>query len=73
MVTLVGYAYLLCMNVSKHPLGGLWVIPDVFVYLMGVVALLNISLYFRKMFSIYLGDFLAISLVSCMVKMVGLV
>ena len=35
--------------------------------------LLNMNLYCRNRFWIYLGDFLAISFVSCMVKMVGLV
>ena len=49
MVTLVGYAYLLCMNVSKPPFGGSWVILDVLVYFVGVVMLLNTSLYCGNM------------------------
>ena len=51
------------MNVSKPPLGGSWVKPVVLVYLVGVVVLLNISLYCGNMLWIYLKDFLAVSLV----------
>ena len=70
---LLGYAYLFCMNVSSQPLSGSYGIPGIFVYLVGIFMLLNINLYCGNILWINLGDFFAISLVSYMVSMVGLV
>ena len=71
LVMLPGYAYLLFMSVRRPPLAGLYGILCC-VHLVKACVLLNISLYFGNKFCIYFVDFVAVSLVSCIVMIAGL-
>ena len=66
-----GYAYLVFISVSSPPLPGVYGILCC-IHLVKACVLLNISLYWGKRFWIYLVDFVAVNLVSCMVMIAGL-
>lgn len=70
-VMLPGYAYFLLINVSSPPLAGIYGILCC-MHRVSAWVLLNISLYCGNRFCMYLVDFVAVSLVSCMVIIAGL-
>ena len=65
-----GYAYFLFMSVRSPPLAGVYGILCC-MHLVNVCVLLNISLYCGNRFCINFVDFVAVSLVSCMVIIAG--
>ena len=65
LVIFPGKAYLLCINVSKPPLLGVYGILCC-MHLVRVCVLLKMSLYSGNRFCIYLVDLVAVSFVSCM-------
>jgi hypothetical protein len=70
-VILFGYAYLLWMKVKSPPVGGIYGTPGWWLYLVFVLVLLNSNLYWENIRWRYFGNFLAVSLVSWSVSMVG--
>ena len=70
-VILPGYAYVLCMNVKSPPLAGVYGLLCC-IHLVSACVLLNISLYYGNRFCMYFVDFVAVSLVSCIVMIAGL-
>ncbi len=66
-----GYAYFLFMSVRSPPLAGVYGILCC-IHLVSACVLLNISLYCGNKFCMYFVDFVAVSLVSCMVIIAGL-
>ena len=66
-----GYAYFLSMSVRSPPLVGVYGILCC-IHLVSACVLLNISLYCGNKFCMYLVDFVAVSLVSCIVMIAGL-
>ena len=71
LVMLPGYAYDLFMSVRSPPLAGVYGILCC-IHLVNVCVLLNISLYCGNRFCMYFVDFVAVSLVSCIVMIAGL-
>ena len=72
LVIFPGYAYLLFIRVRSPPLAGVYGILCC-MHRVRACVLLNISLYSENRFCIYFVDFVAVSLVSCMVMIVKLV
>ena len=72
LVMLPGYAYLLFIRVRSPPLAGVYGILCC-MHLVNAWVLLKISLYSGNRFCIYLVDFVAVSLVSCIVMIAGCV
>ena len=66
------YAYLLFIRVRSPPLAGVYGFLCC-MHRVRACVLLNISLYSGNIFCIYFVDLVAVSLVSCMVMIVGLV
>ena len=64
-------AYVLCMSVRSPPLAGVYGILCC-MHLVSACVLLNISLYCGNRFCMYFVDFVAVSLVSCIVIIAGL-
>ena len=65
-----GYAYFLFMSVRSPPLAGVYGILCC-IHLVSACVLLNISLYCGNRFCMYFVDFVAVSLVSCIVIIAG--
>ena len=72
LMIFLGYAYLLFIRVRSPPLAGVYGILCC-MHLVNAWVLLNISLYSGNKFCIYFVDFVAVSLVSCIVMIVGFV
>ena len=72
LLIFLGYAYLLFIRVKSPPLAGVYGIPCC-IHLVRACVLLKINLYSRNKFCIYFVDFVAVSLVSYIVMIVGLV
>ena len=68
----MGKAYLLFISISSPPLRGVYGILCC-ILLVSKCVLLRMSLYFGKIFWMYLIDFVAVSLVSWIIIMAGLV
>ena len=71
LVMFPGYAYFLLISVRSPPLAGVYGILCC-IHLVSAWVLLNISLYCGNRFVMYFVDFVAVSLVSCMVMIAGL-
>ena len=71
LVMLPGYAYFLLISLSRPPLAGVYGILCC-IHLVSACVLLNISLYCGNRFCMYFVDFIAVSLVSCIVMIAGL-
>ena len=71
LVMLPGYAYFLLISLSRPPLAGVCGILCC-IHLVSACVLLNISLYCGNRFCMYFVDFIAVSLVSCIVMIAGL-
>ncbi len=72
LVMFPGYAYLLFIRVRSPPLAGVYGILCC-MHLVRAWVLLKINLYSGNRFSIYFVDFVAVSLVSCIVMIAGFV
>ena len=72
LVIFPGYAYLLFIRVRSPPLAGVYGILCC-IHRVRACVLLKISLYSGNKFCICFVDFVAVSLVSCMVIIAGLV
>ena len=72
LVMLPGKAYLLFISARSPPLAGVYGILCC-ILLVKKCVLLKMSLYFGKIFWIYLVDFVAVSLVFWIIIMAGLV
>ena len=72
LVIFLGYTYLLFIRVRNPPLPGVYGILCC-MHRVRVCVLLKISLYSGNRFCIYFVDFVAVSLVSCIVMIAGLV
>ena len=70
LVIFPGYAYLLFIRVRSLPLAGVYGILCC-MQRVSACMLLKINLYFGNRFCIYFVDFVAVSLVSCIVMIVG--
>ena len=68
---LPGYAYILFISVRRPPLVGVYGILCC-MHLVNVCVLLNVNLYCGNRFCMYFVDFVAVSLVACMVIIAGL-
>ena len=71
LMMLPGYAYFLLIRVSRPPLAGVYGILCC-IHCVSACVLLNISLYCGNKFCMYLVDFVAVNLVSCIVIIAGL-
>ena len=71
LVMFPGYAYFLSMRVSRPPLVGVYCLRCC-IQLVRVCVLLNISLLLGNRFCMYFVDLVAVTLVSCIVMIVGL-
>ena len=71
-VMFLGYAYLLFIRVRSPPLAGVYGILCC-MHRVRACVLLKINLYFGNKFCIYFVDFVAVSLVSCIVMIAGFV
>jgi hypothetical protein len=72
LMIFLGYAYLLFIRVRSPPLAGVYVIRCC-IHRVRACVLLKISLYYGNKFCVYFVDFIAVSLVYCMVMIAGLV
>jgi hypothetical protein len=71
LVMLPEYAYVLFISVRSPSLAGVYGLLCC-MHLVSACVLLNISLYYGNRFWMYFVDFVAVSLVSCMVIIAGL-